>query len=779
MTLVSSSIPNMVNGVSQQPFTLRLASQAELQENGLSTTSQGVMKRPPTRFVARLSDSIDATAFIHTINRDAAEQYVVVIAGGDLKVYDLQGNPKVVNFPDGKAYLTAANPAKDFRAATVADYTFLVNRGVTVEADPATTPTRPYEAIVVVNSGQYGKTYSISIDGAVKATYDTPDGSVATHSANIVTNYIAAVLGGALVSAGVSATWRGSVIYISSSTDFSITTSDGYGDTAMYAIKDKVQRFSLLPGDAVTNGFTVQVAGDIATSGDDYYTKFESGSSSGIWRETAKPGVKVGLTASTMPHALIREADGTFTFGKLSWGDRVAGDEDSAPDPSFVGRKISDVFFYRNRLGLLADEAVIFSEAGEFFNFYPTTVAQLLDSDPIDYSVSHTKVSILNYAVPFNKELMLFSTQTQFSVEAGDLLTAKTLAIKTATEFECSPGAAPVNVGNSLYFAVPKGDYEGVREYFISNTTDTEDAADVTSHVPRYIPKGVYKIAAATNDDFLCVLSNSERNAMYVYKFYWSNNEKLQSAWSKWVLPETDQILNADFIESEMFLVINRPDGLYLECLSISLGDTAPEEPYSVNLDRKVVVPANTGTFDGTYTSVPLLWPLTDGEYAAVVANNQPQAAGTLLEVTEGSPGFGKVRGDYSDCDLIVGRKYTFRYKFSPFLIRENSGGGQKTDLVGRLQIRSATVIYSDTGYFQAKVTPFGRDVFTYTYTGKTLGLPSATIGTLNTASGKFSFPVLSQNTTVDIELVSDSPLPCAFLSLDWEGFYVRRSRSV
>lgn len=768
----------MVNGVSQQPYTLRLASQAELQENGLSTVSQGLMKRPPTRHIKKLSGPISGTAFIHTINRDAAEQYTVVVTNGDLKVFDLAGNEKTVAFPEGKAYLASLDPAAEFRAVTVADYTFILNKGVTVEEDPTLVPARNHEAIVVVRSGQYGKTYTISINGVEKASYTVPNGGTATDAPTIVTTDIALNLALALNSAGVSHTLSGSVIYISSPTDFTITTSDGYGDSAMYAIKDKVQRFSALPANGAVDGFTVEVVGDVSTSGDNHWVKFDIGNSGGVWRETVKPGVRKGFKGITMPWALIREADGTFTFETLNWGERTVGDLESAPDPSFVGRKISDIFFYRNRLGLLADEAVMFSEAGEFFNFYPTTVAQLLDSDPIDHSVSHTKVSILNYAVPFNKELLLFSGQTQFSVESGDLLTAKTMAVKPTTEFECSQAAAPVGVGNNIYFATPKGDYEGLREYYISNTTDTEDAADVTSHVPKYIPSGVYKIAAALNEDLLCVLTKAQRNVAYIYKFYWDNNEKLQSSWSKWVLPETDQILSADFIQSELFLVINRPDGLYLECLNITPGDTADGEPYTVHLDRKVVVPAGTGTFDGTNTTVPLSWPITDGNYVAVVAAGQPKTAGTLLNIVDDGSGNGYVKGDFSDCDLIVGRRYAFRYKFSPLMIRTNTGQGQKSDTVGRLQIRKLAVNFSETGYFQAKVTPFGRDTYTYTYTGKTLGLPSATLGVLEMADGQFSFPVLSQNTTVDIELYSDSPLPCAFLSVDWEGFYVRRSKA-
>lgn len=769
----------MVNGVSQQPYTLRLASQAELQENGLSTVSQGLMKRPPTRHIKKLGDPITGTAFIHTINRDATEQYTVVVTNGDLKVYDLAGNEKTVNFPDGKGYLVATDPAKTFRAITVADYTFLLNKKVVVTEDTDTVPARPYEALVVVRSGQYGKTYTISINDTVKATRVVPNGETAADAPSIVTNHIASELSTGLTASGVTHTLSGSVIQIYSPTDFTIKTSDGYGDSAMYAIKDKAQRFSDLPANGVADGFTIEVVGDVNTSGDNHWVRFDIGTSGGVWRETVKPGIRKGFIGATMPWALVREADGTFTFQIIEWGKRTVGDLDSAPNPSFVGRTISDIFFYRNRLGLLADESVMFSEAGKFFNFYPTTVAQLLDSDPIDHSVSHTKVSILNYAIPFNKRLLLFSTQTQFSVESGDILTGKSMAVKPTTEFECSPGVAPVGVGRNIYFACPKGDYEGLREYFIADTTETEDAAEVTSHVPKYIPSGVYKIAAALNEDLLCVLSSGRRNRAYIYKFYWNNNEKLQSSWSEWVFPETDQILHADFVESQLFLVINRPDGLYLESIETTPGDTIEGEPYTVHLDRKLVLPAGSGTFDGTNTTIPIPFPIDDGVYAAVVATNQPRTAGTLLEVLDDGSGGAFVKGDFSDCNLIVGRRYAFRYKLSPLMIRTNGAQGQKSDTVGRLQIRKLTVNFSETGYFQAMVTPLGRDTYTYTYTGKILGLPSATLGAIQVADGQFSFPVLSQNTTVDIELYSDSPLPCAFLSVDWEGFYVRRSKSV
>jgi len=102
MALISSSIPNFVNGVSQQPYTLRLISQGEVQENGLSTVSQGLKKRPPTKHLKKIQSTPLGNCFIHTINRDSAERYITVLTNGDLKVYDINGVEKTVAFHNGK-----------------------------------------------------------------------------------------------------------------------------------------------------------------------------------------------------------------------------------------------------------------------------------------------------------------------------------------------------------------------------------------------------------------------------------------------------------------------------------------------------------------------------------------------------------------------------------------------------------------------------------------------------------------------------------------------------
>lgn len=795
MSLISSSIPNFVNGVSQQPFTLRLNSQGEVQENGLSTVSQGLKKRPPTKHLKKIQSTPLGNCFIHTINRDASERYISVVTNGDLKVYDIAGVEQTVSFPNGKAYLNGASPSTSFAAVTVADYTFFVNRNISVAASGAIVPARPYEALINVKAGNFGKEYVVYINGNNVAYFKTPTGQYPADVENISTDYIASQLLSDLVAAGYNdGNWScsklGSVIYIrNTGTDFTIATEDGFNSAGMVAIKGRLQKFADLPANSAINGFVVQItgtgSGESSTAPfDSYYVTFSTVGSSGIgtWKECAAPGIQSAIGPNTMPHILVRESNGTFTFKQATYKERIVGDNTSNPFPSFIGHNISDVFFYRNRLGLLADEAVIFSEAGEYFNFMRTTVTQLLDSDPIDVNASHTKVSLLKHAVPFNKQLLLFSEQTQFIVDQNDILSPKTIGLKVVTEFPCNTAAKPVGVGKNVYFSVDKGDWSSFREYFADLNSVTNDSVDVTAHIPQYVPSNVFKIAVAANEDMLVALSSRDTSSLYVYKYFFNNNDKLQSSWSKWSFGSDSTILNADFIGSDLYLVINRADGVFLEKMTVSLGDTGVGEPYTIHLDRKVQLVSGNLDYGSGYTIISqtaLGYAPSTGTYQIIIKSHPTLKAGEIYDVIWDGSNI-KVKGNITGGTYAFGRKYSFKYQLSTIAVRlPQAGGGQKSDTEGRLQLRKIAFNYDDTGYFKVKVTPSGRDTYEYVYSGKVLGQAEATIGRYSIGDGRFSVPIISRNIGTIITIENDTALPNTLLSADWEGFYVKRSKAI
>ena len=565
MTLITSSIPNLINGISQQPPTLRLASQAEDQVNFKSSVADGLTVRPPSRHLAKVDDTNWSDAFIHTINRDVTERYVVAIRAGQLRVFEAgTGVERTVNAPNGWGYLSGAGK-DDYRAVSVADYTFILNRQQDVKVADTLSPKRENKSLVVVRGGNYGRTYRIIIDGVERASYETPDGSEPTHTKAIDTTHIATKLIQALAAwggAGVYAFSRkGHVITIKKTLNdnpFSVRAEDGSGGVNIDAIGSKVQRFSDLPKESV-NGFDVEIVGDQSSSFDNYFVRYESNSSDGIgvWKETLKGKEKFRLDASTMPHTLVREADGTFTFDRPTWADREVGDLKKVPNPSFVDRKIRDVFFFQNRLGFVADENVIMSQDGSYFDFFQSTATALLDTDPIDVAVTTERVSILNFAVPFNRTLLLFSDQSQFVLEGGNVLTPATVAVAQATAFESLTNVRPVGVGQFMYFPIPRGSFAGMREYFVQEGNEQNDALDVTSHVPRYLPRSMSLLAASSSEDILVALSDDHPNSLWVYSFFFNGEGKLQSAWSRWETSAEDNILSVSFIESSMYLIVH------------------------------------------------------------------------------------------------------------------------------------------------------------------------------------------------------------------------------
>lgn len=783
---LSNSIPNLLNGVSQQPDTVRLSNQASVQENGMSDVVFGLGKRNPTEHIAKLNTDTNDDSKVHIINRDSTEQYVLLLNNGSIKVYDIDGTAKTVVSPSGTSYLTSSNPIEDFNCITVADYTFIVNKTIQVAKDPTVTTARPYEALFYVKNGQYSTEYTISVNGTQVASYTTLDNSTASNASSITTDNIATELYNDLTASltGYTIVRDGSIIYLShTSTDFTVGVTDGLGGDGILGLKEKTNSFEELPYKGYTD-FHIEITGDGGTEYDNYYVYWDGNA----WIETVKKGLEDNLDQDTMPHLLIRTADGNFRFTPADgstytisstdyetpeWTGRFAGDEITSPDPTFVGKKINDAFFYRNRLGFLADENVVFSKAGEFFTFYPETVTTILDDDAVDVAVSHNKVSVLKYAVPFNEELLLFSDQTQFILRPEETLSAKTVSINQATEYEIDTKTRPIGLGQNVYFGFKRGSYAGLREYYIATDTDQKDALDVTINIPRYIEGSIIELKGSSAENVLLGLSSTNRNEVYVYKYYFDANSKpLQRSWSKWTFPTDDVILGLVCIESTLYLITKRSDGTYLESMNLKTNEVDTNLDFKVLLDRKVKV---SGTYDNITDKTTFTTPYTDSTDKEVILSGDWVDAqrGRNIVIDSSTSTTVTVNGDYSANDVYVGNKYNFKYKFSKIYVREQKASGNTTSInSGRLQLKRMALIYGDSGYFDVTLSPKARSSSTYKFTGQILGSAYFILGKPVLESGEFKFPIQCRNTDIDIEINNSSYLPCNFLSAEWEGIY-------
>ena len=799
MPLVSSSIPNLINGLSQQPAALRLASQAEAVVNCMPSPVEGLKKRPPFLHVDRLfTGGIGANRpFFTVVERDGANRWGVLLSDGEVRAFGLDGELYTVATPDGTSYLdVTGEPSKQFRVASVADFTFIVNREkvpamLTGEDDKS--PDWGTKAMVFVKAAQFSTTYKVKVD-STEVSFTTP----AVGSGQPTTPAIATGLRNSLNSAlgaGWTITADDYIIRIAKDDggDFTLEATDGFNSQSIRAIKGTVSSLTDLPIKA-EHGFTVKVQGSTSTELDDWYVKFEtntgSGFGEGLWRETVAPGIVYKFDPATMPHVLVRESDGTFTFKQFEWEPRLAGDETTAPDPTFIGNPINNITVFRNRLVFLSDENVVMSAADAFEQFFPETVQTVLDSAPIDLTCGGNQVNILLAAVPFASTLLLFSRNGQFRLDSGQQtvqpLTPRTADITAMTTFQSFEGADPVAVGRTIYFAVPRGEFSGLREYFLPDTTSPVPSSDdVTAAAPRLIPADIVQMAATVSEEAVAMVTKSEPRRVYFYKFFFQGDQKLQSAWSFWEAEGTKSILGLQFVDSDLYAVVEYADGVYLERVIARPEVAEPDAEYELLVDRKAseaactVALTNPAGLD-VQSTITLPYPINEGSEMVVVGREgagNTLRPGQVLKPIEQTSDTITVRGDLTAANFWVGELYSMRYEFStPYLKEQPQGGGIAIIGGSRLQMRTWTLLHDKAGHFEVWVTPRGRQTRKHPFNGLVMGDSGVPLGTIAREVGKFRVPVMAQNIDTKVEIFSRSPLPCRIQSAEWEGMYYSRT---
>ena len=186
---------------------------------------------------------------------------------------------------------------------------------------------------------------------------------------------------------GITAKVIGPGIYLSSSSPFNVEIAE---EDLMRVFQKSVNDVTLLPNQC-RHGYIVKVQNARMSDEDDYYLRFTGENNldgAGSWSECAKPGITKTLT--NMPLVIQRTATTTFTVKQFTYEDRRVGDENTNPMPTFVGKRINKVLFFRNRLALLAGENVILSRPGTLGtpDFFIESALSVSAADPIDISAA-------------------------------------------------------------------------------------------------------------------------------------------------------------------------------------------------------------------------------------------------------------------------------------------------------------------------------------------------------------------------------------------------------
>ena len=465
-----------------------------------------------------------------------------------------------------------------------------------------------------VNLEGYNYTINVTDSEATKAQANlkavrpapTPfDGDTAV-SATAILGGIAAELDGLT---NISYTIVGNGIYLySDSVAFNVQVVE---NDLMKVITTEANDITDLPLQC-KNGYIVKIA-NTESDEDDYYMKFnaENGvSGRGSWVECAKPGIEKGYDLANMPITLERTNATTFTVKRFTWQDRTVGDLKTNADPSFVGRKISRILFWRNRLVFLAGKSVITSRPGDFGNFWINTALTVSASDPLDVACSTTFPSTLLDGIEMPNGLLIFSSDQQFFLtHPGSILNTETVQLVSVSTYNYNPKISPISLGQTIGFVDNSGQYSRFFEMANLTSQAPPTVVDLTKVIPTTLKRDI-NLLANSRENSTVFAGKTGEDIVHCYRYYNVGDRRIQTAWFNWKLNEK---LKYHFVIGDKYYFVDEDN--FLQQINIIQASDDPlitheSNDYLLHLDNHTNI--SGGIFDSdtqktTWTGVSWL----------------------------------------------------------------------------------------------------------------------------------------------------------------------------
>ena len=591
---------------------------------------------------------------------------------------------------------------------------------------------------------------------------------------------------------GVTVEIIGNGLFISSGSSFTIEARGGSANDSIVVIQDSVPNVGRLPPNC-KDGYIAKVSNTEEAEADDYYVKFVADNGTkgtGSWEETVAPGITAGLDYDTMPHALVNNRDGTFSFRRLdtsdplgnTWVDRQVGDLETNPDPTFVGKGIKDIFFYRNRLGFISGENVILSQPADYFNFFTVSAITVSDADPIDIAASDIKPAILNHVIPLQKGVILFSESAQFMLFTdSDSFSPATAQLKKLSSYECSPIVEPVDLGTSVMFTTGSAAHTRAFEMIIQDETVPPKVLEQTRVIPEFIPKDIDKVANSAQLGLVSYAKTGE-NILYQYKYYDSGSQREQSAWYSWTLAGT--VAHSLYTGGDFFTVTLQGSQYILSRHEL-LVDTVANRSYTVGdppakhilttsrkfeaaLDNMYQV---TATYDSntdiSTVNVPYQIQNSGDDFAIVVLSGTD--AGYVRSpdsVSGGNAYFNNI--DLSSMNIAVGYKYTTEVQLPNYYFSVSPG---QYDVNGDLRIDRLNFELGVSGPMEFHLSSPQMDDYIQYESG--MSVDSEDFNSIPSKLYKsVMVPVHRKNNKYTLTIKIPDPFTATVVSASWDGRY-------
>lgn len=545
--------------------------------------------------------------------------------------------------------------------------------------------------------------------------------------------------------------------------------------TAPGTLTGTVNTLAELPAAATLSTGDIYRINGIDGASDDYVIKWDGQT----WSEVVLPGELITFDATTLPYTLTRTSTNNFVFQASAWTNRVSGisgNTGTSRRPSFVGQKISNLFFYKNRLGFVSVDNVIMSQPLEFLNFWRNSSLTTSDADPIDLTASSLDDVSLFAVQPMTQGLVLFGTREQFVMTSGNsnVLTPSSASISSISQYEVSSLVDPLLIKDQIFFVAKADSYTRLMSMRTRGDNNNPIVIDESKVVTTWLPKDINRAFRSNQNDFIGLIDNS-KNYVYFFRSLINVGAEPLKSWFSWELP--GKVLNGFVKQDSIQFVISANSKVSVATCYINPNiDT----PVIRSISGVVTDPAldflqtpTKSVSNGVTTITSSATDPNNSNWVPTVVTTYDSSSdsnGKIYQATKVTDTTYTVDDDLSTTDIQFGFTYPYTVKLPKVYYRQ----GDIADYTASLTISRFKFAMGKTGVVSFTLQPRGE--------GETRivdGVEQSNWYRLDSAAidneRMFTVPVHQRNDNFDIEITSNSPYPVSLLSMTWEGQYSPR----
>ncbi len=648
------------------------------------------------------------------------------------------------------------------------------------------------QSMPTFNVNVEGRNYPITVTNEVEAEYKGNLGRIRPVPVDIeaeTSSSVSGVLNSIVneiedASPGVTASIIGNGIYLTHTSAFNVEAleSDLFEIT-----QDTVNDITKLPTQC-KDGYIVKVVNSAQLTEDDYYLKFvgSDGDGPGYWEECVGPGILTTFDSSTLPYILQRTGSTSMTLDTYTWGTREVGDENTNEKPSFVGQKINQLLFHRDRLAVLSQSNLILSQPGNLGNFWKKTALTFSGVDRIDLSCSSSSPNALVDGIEMNTGLILFSATAQYLFTTdSDILNPETAKIYTLSTYNYNVDVTPISLGTSIGFIDNAGKYSRFFEMLNVSREAQPEILEQSKIIQRLLPKNIDSVTNSRENSFVFACKRGTKTVTGL-KYFSSGQKRLQNAWFVWKFAKN---ITHQFVINDEYYLISSDN----ELCKIQLVDTTGRPfitqngtDFDIHLDYYQTVAASAMSYNATTDETTLTLPadsaMSPGDSISVIVKNNNNnkgrySKGTVLGNLDNNGVTTltvSLAQDWSSDPVQVGREYEMKVELPTIYPTTTKNNRIVADTSSSLIIQRLKINFGPVGQFITKLTRTGKSNFIDTHESSLMDSYEA--NRAPNIDGSFrTIPVYERNTNVSVTITSTHPSPANIESISWEGDYNNR----